>query len=87
MGYSPCRLEEPHMAEAAEHACTQLGYRSRQELGGEDVSFFECTSGQEGCPDFPCAVALGSSVLVLHTVPYLSHKTLQRMKQRHGNVE
>ena len=85
MGYSPWSLEESHMAKAAEHACTQLGYRSRQELGSEDVSFFECTSGQKGCPDFPCAVALGSSVLVLHTVPYLSHKTFQRRKRRHGN--
>lgn len=40
-------------------------------MGNEEVSFFVCTSGCEGCPGFPCAVALGRSVLVLHAAPYL----------------
>ena len=49
----------------------------RQQVGSEKVRFSECTSGQKGCPDFPCAVALGRSVLVLHTVPrLLSHEIL-----------
>ena len=47
------------MTDVTEHMCTQLGRRSRQQLGSEKVRFFECTLGQKGCPDFPCAVALG----------------------------
>ena len=59
MGCSPWRLEESNMTDVTEHMCTQLGRRSRQQLGSEKVRFFECTLGQKGCPDFPCAVALG----------------------------
>ena len=47
------------MTDVTEHTRTQLGHRSRQQLGSEKARFFECTSGQKGCPDFPCAVALG----------------------------
>ena len=77
MGCSPWRPEESNTTDATEHTPAQLGYRSRQQVGSEKVRFSECTSGQKGCPDFPCAVALGRSVLVLHTVPcLLSHEIL-----------
>ena len=59
MSCSPWCLEESNMTDVTEHTRTQLGHRSRQQLGSEKARFFECTSGQKGCPDFPCAVALG----------------------------